>query len=573
MKVFNPVHAGALILILARLPAIAASPTVLTGWCRSLPGDESWPSASEWKNLNSAVGGRLVETTPLGSVCHDPDYDATKCASLQNQWINPQLHMESSSSIMAPFFANQSCDPWTPASKPCTLGNYVSYSVNATSAADIIEAVKFVREHNIRLVIRNTGHDYSGKSIGAGALAVWTHHLKSTQILDWKDSYYGGKAIKMGAGVQGFEAMAAAGAEGLVSIGGECPTVGVAGGYTQGGGHSALSTSFGLGADQTLSFEVVTAKGNLVTASREENSDLYWALSGGGGGTYGIVVSMTAKVYPDATVGGATLTFQSSSTTVDNFYAGIEKFHSLLPAIVDAGSMVVYFFNNTFFQIGPLTAYNTTSTEVESILSDFATALDELQIPYSVSYSQSATYSEHYDTYLGPLPYGNVEVAIAQYGGRLIPRATIENNNAAFMKMARNITQDGVFFAGVATDVSAPAKTDSNSVLPAWRNTLVHTIVSTPWNFTAPWADMIALQDKMTGSIMPQIEAVTPGSGAYMNEADFRQPDYKEAFFGSNYPKLLDIKNKWDEDYLFYATNSVGSDHWNVAPDGRMCKA
>lgn len=61
---------------------------------------------------------------------------------------------------MAPFFANQSCDPWTPASRPCTLGNYVSYSVNATSAADIIQAVSFAQEHNIRLVIRNTGHEY-----------------------------------------------------------------------------------------------------------------------------------------------------------------------------------------------------------------------------------------------------------------------------------------------------------------------------------------------------------------------------------------------------------------------------
>lgn len=506
--------------------------------------------------------------------------------------LNSFLSMESSSSIMAPFFANQSCDPWTPASRPCTLGNYVSYSVNATSAADIIEAVNFVRQHNIRLVIRNTGHEYaqfyslpwceiilikqisySAKSIGAGALAVWTHHLKSTQILDWKDPYYDGKAIKMGAGIQGFEAMAAAGDEGLVSIGGECPTVGVAGGYTQGGGHSALSTSFGLGADQTLSFEVVTAKGDLVTASRTENSDLYWALSGGGGGTYGIVVSMTAKVYPDATVSGATLIFQSSSTTMDNFYAGIEKFHSLLPAMVDAGSMLVYFFDDTFFQIGPLTAYNKTSAEVESLLGDFVAALDGLKIPYNVSYSQSATYSEHYDTNFGPLPYGNIKVGIAQYGGRLIARETIENNNAAFMKMARNITQDGVLFIGVGTDVSAPAETVSNSVLPAWRNTLVHATLTTPWNFTAPWAEMIALQDKMTDSIMPQIEAVTPGSGAYMNEADFRQPNYKEEFFGSNYPKLLSIKNKWDGDYLFYATTSVGSDHWNVGPDGRMCRA
>ena len=78
-------------------------------------------------------------------------------------------------------------------------------------------------------------------------------------------------------------------AKGLVVVTGECPTVGLAGGYTQGGGHSALSTQFGLGADQTLEFEVVTAAGKVVTASRSENSDLFWALSGGGAGNYGVV--------------------------------------------------------------------------------------------------------------------------------------------------------------------------------------------------------------------------------------------------------------------------------------------
>jgi hypothetical protein len=140
------------------------------------------------------------------------------------------------------------------------------------------------------------------------------------------------------------------------------------------------------------------------------------------------------------------------------------------------------------------------------------------------------------------------------------------------MEVARNITQDGVLFIGVGTDVSAPAATAYNSVLPAWRSTLVHATLTTPWSFTAPWADMIALQDKMTNSIMPQIEAVTPGSGAYVNEADFRQPNYKEVFFGSNYQQLLSIKDKWDANHLFYAIKSVGSDYWNVA-DGRMCSA
>lgn len=186
--------------------------------------------------------------------------------------------VNSSSSVMAPFFANQSCDPWTPRERPCELGAYVRYAVNATEVDHIAAAINFAREKNVRLVIRNTGHDYLGRSTGAGSLAVWTHYLKDITPVQWDDADFTGKALKLGAGVQGYEMLQAATALGRVAVGGECPTVGVAGGYTQSGGHSALSTNFGLAADQTLSFEVVTASGELVTASKTENTDLYWAL-------------------------------------------------------------------------------------------------------------------------------------------------------------------------------------------------------------------------------------------------------------------------------------------------------
>ncbi|KAH8596904.1 FAD binding domain protein [Bisporella sp. PMI_857] len=547
--------------------------TALATSCRYLPGDSGWPTAAQWRALNATVEGRLIATVPLGSPCHDPSYNAATCASYQSQWQDVPIHLSSSSSVMAPFFANQSCDPFTPRSKPCTLGNYVSYSINATCPGDVIAAVNFAQARNIRFVVRNTGHDYNGRSTGAGALAIWTHYLKDTQIIDWSDAYYTGKAIKMGAGIQGYEAMAAAKVKGLVAIGGECPTVGVAGGYTQGGGHSALSTSFGLGADQTLSFDVVLADGSLVTATRTKNSDLYWALSGGGGGTYGVVVSMTSKAYPDTTVSGASLVFLSSTTTADNFYAGVSAFHSLLPAMVDAGGLVIYYFSDQFFQIGPFTGYNKTQAQVETILAPFVKALTALGIQYSVTYSQSATYTEHYDKYFGPLPFGNIQVGIAQYGGRLIPRTTITQNNAGFMNVARNITQNGVLFIGVATDVSPFASKVSNAVLPAWRKALIHATLTTPWNFTAPWADMIALQDKMTNVVVPQLEAVTPGSGVYMNEADFRQPNWQDAFFGANYAKLLSIKKKYDPNRLLWSLKTVGSEYWTVANNGRMCKA
>lgn len=312
--------------------------------------------------------------------------------------------LESSSSVMAPLFANQSCDPWTPRNKSCTLGNYVSFAVNARNSGDIIAALKFADEKNVRFVIRNTGHDYLGRSTGAGALSVWVHQLRSTEILDWDDSYYKGKALKLGGGVLGYEAIAAAHEAGLVVLTGECPTVGLAGGYTQGGGHSALSSSFGLAADNTLSFEVVTPTGQLLTASTTENQDLYWALSGGGGGNYGVVTSMTVKAHPDATVSGATFLINGSDDDPDQIFNVIDAFHAALPAIVDSGVMIIYFFTNTFLQVPAMTAYNKSQSEVEQILQPFANSLAAMNVSFEPKITEFASYSDHYDNYWGPLP-------------------------------------------------------------------------------------------------------------------------------------------------------------------------
>ena len=72
-------------LVLAGLAATAAASTQ----CRSLPGDASWPGDFAWSLLNMTVRGQLVQTVPLGSVCHDPTYDAAACAALQQTWAQP----------------------------------------------------------------------------------------------------------------------------------------------------------------------------------------------------------------------------------------------------------------------------------------------------------------------------------------------------------------------------------------------------------------------------------------------------------------------------------------------------
>ncbi|KAH6989512.1 hypothetical protein BKA56DRAFT_543155 [Ilyonectria sp. MPI-CAGE-AT-0026] len=554
----------------AVLPLLALVGASQASKCRCLPGDACWPSTAVWNSLNSTVGGQLIATVPIGSPCHDPNYDADLCAELQDEWSLPQLHFNSSSSVMQAYFANQSCDPFLAESIPCTLGNYVSYAVKVSTAAQVAAAVNFATKYNIRLVVRNTGHDYLGRSTGAGALAIWTHHMKDTSVVNWSSSVYTGPALKVGAGIQGADAVEAANAAGLTVVSGECPTVGLAG-FTLGGGHSALSTSFGLGADQALQFEAVTAAGKIVTASATQNSDLFWALSGGGAGNFAVITSITVRAHYTGTIGGATLVVSAAGTNKTNFDTAVTRFHDLLPAMIDLGPTVVYYVTSGVLVVKPITLVNSTGDYVrDTVLAPFLTVLSGLGITPSVSYT-TLSYRDHYDTYMGPLPYGHIGASEYQYGGRLIPRSVIENDNESFQKVIQNLTSNGVIAVGSSGTFKQYAG-NSNAVYPAWRTAIMSMQLATAWDPTK-WDAMIAMQKRITNEFVPLITSVTPGSGAYMNEADFNQPNWKQTFYGSNWDRLLTIKNKWDPNALFYNLKGVGSDVWTVAANGRMCKA
>lgn len=97
---------------------------------------------------------------------------------------------------------------------------------------------------------------------------------------------YRGAAALVGAGLQIWEAWSHAADHNVALLAGSCLIVGAYGGYLTGGGHSPLSSKYGLGIDQALSLQVVTADGRAVSADAKTNSDLFFALRGGGGSEY-----------------------------------------------------------------------------------------------------------------------------------------------------------------------------------------------------------------------------------------------------------------------------------------------
>ena len=477
--------------------------------------------------------------------------------------------INSSSSVQAPVFAEASCDPFTARNASCGFGDYVRYAVNVTGPDDIAATIRFADEKDIRLVIRNTAHDYVGRSTGAGGLAVWTHYLKGVEVKDWSDADYAGKAVKIAAGAQGLEVLEAASAAGLVVVTGECPSVGIAGGYTQSGGHSPLSTAFGLSADNTLEFQVVTADGRFVTAnpSSPEHADLFWALSGGGAGNYGVVVSVTLKAHPDAMTSAASFTIAGPNL---NHAAILDAWHAALPAILDAGTMATYTAQKDNLNVYSLTGYNRTRADVEVALRPFVGSLAAMNVSLEPNFTQFDSYHDHYDRYYGPLPEGHFGVAgEILMGGRLLLREALPAVGPAIDATL----QLGVLFIGQAMNVSRFADPERRAVLPQWRDAVVMSAYAFPYSFEVPFADMRATQDRITDTVMPVIERVTPGAGAYINEADFQQRDWQDVFFGSNYERLLEVKRGYDPRGLFFNRIAVGSERWEVRGDGRMCEA
>ena len=213
------------------------------------------------------------------------------------------------------------------------------------------------------------------------------------------------------------------------------------GGYTQGGGHSALSSRYGLAADQTLEWEVVAANGRLLRASPTENSDLYWALSGGGGGTYGVVYSLTSRVHEDALVSGATLNFTRGDLSEDVFYSLMGSWHTRLIPIVDAGCYALTLVTKELFTLYPVLCSGVSIKDLKTLMKPFTDKLLHAAANFTVEYSEYPGYAAGYTGLIYPAYVGN-STSISQMGGRLIPRSVVETKNDALTAAVRNITND-----------------------------------------------------------------------------------------------------------------------------------
>lgn len=171
-----------------------------------------------------------------------------------------------------------------------TVNKYPAAIVCCANAEDAVHAVRWARSHGLALSVRGRGHDFAGRSMCDDGVVIDCSQMRAVTI----DSAARIARIQGGATVG--DLINTALKHGLATSSGNVHTVGVTG-LTLGGGYGPLLGKFGLIADNLLSAQVVTADGNLITASASEHPDLLWGLRGGGA-NYGVAVSLDYRLHP-----------------------------------------------------------------------------------------------------------------------------------------------------------------------------------------------------------------------------------------------------------------------------------
>ncbi|KZP23493.1 FAD-binding domain-containing protein [Athelia psychrophila] len=452
----------------------------------------------------------------------------------------------------------------------CGQGSVPRYSVHATTSSDVQKYVQFATKFNLRIVIKNTGHDYQGRSSARDGFALWTHGIRgitrAQSFVPAGCTATPQDSITVASGEQWETVYQFADDAGVLVVGGDCDTVGAGGGWLLGGGHSVLSPSYGLGVDNLLQAEIVTPDGKLQTVSECSNPDLFWAIRGGGAGTWGVLTQVTYKVHPIVPL-HAVFLGKSNSSTQENAQM-ISALASIAPNLHDMGVgsfMKVFPTEIIFFALLPGGSVANFSAAFQPIVS--------LLPAGSVNFMNFSTFLGFYAATYGATPAAqvlyNAGLPLA-LSSRLIPRHYFEDESHSLT----SAIQKGQLALGteaasqpihVLMDSPAPRlNVGKTSVTPVWYSSLWHVSYTVAWNTTTPLASQKSVV-KAVHDAADVLRAYAPDGAAYANEADIYEPDHVQNFWGAaNAARLAAIKKAVDPLNFFQVWQGIG---WDGAED------
>ncbi len=551
---------------------------------RVRPGEPGWPAAGDWAKLGAAVGGRLAPVTM-------PDLSGPDARKLLANpfYIADQPALSESSGWLDAWRASPS-----------------AYVVAAENTADVVAAVRFARARNLRLAVKGRGHSFFGASNAPDSLLLWTRRMDAVTVHD-AFTPAGSKAapvpaVSCAAGAMWLHAYQAVSVgAGRYVQGGGCTTVGVAG-LVQGGGFGSFSKGFGSAAASLLEAEIVTADGRARIVNPAREGDLFWALKGGGGGTFGVVTRLTLATHAlPQNFGAVRLALHARSD---------DAFRRLLARFIDL--YAANLFNPHWGE--QVTAVPGNRLEVtmvcQGLTQDEARAAWQPLLDFAGAHGADYEGQDSFAAVAIPARlFWNAEVMRRQpgvivsdprpgasptdfwwtgdgetvggfwnaYTSAWMPAGLLEPRNRAglidaWFAASRLWPVAFHFNKGLAgapeAAIAASRETCTNpDMLDAFALAIIATAGAPAFpGMPGPNLAVARFEARRAQAAMKALRVAAPDAGAYVNECDYFQDDWQRAFWGPNYPRLARIKHRYDPDGLFTVHHGVGSEAWS--PDG-----
>jgi FAD/FMN-containing dehydrogenase len=564
--------------------ALAAAPR------RVRPGDPGWPTPAQWQELRSATGDALIQVQALFAPCAAAPEGAA-CAEVYRNIRNPLFIGDQPGGTQVSGWL----DAWTPAPSV--------YAVRARHAADVAAAVNFARAHNLRLVVKGGAHSYLGTSNAPDSLLIWTRSLSEIALHEefvpqgCAARVAPAPAVSVGAGCMWIDVYTAVTTRaGRYVQGGGCTTVGVAG-LIQSGGFGSFSQGFGNAAAGLLEAEVVTADGAVRIANACTHPDLFWALKGGGGGTFGVVTRLTLRTHQlPQSAGAAWGTIRADSD--DAFRRLIARFLAFYAGALANphwGEQVAVQANNTLrismVQQGltreqaravwqPFFEWVRTAPGC-SVTAELGASGHEAQNWWAIEGNDSMIKdqrpgaSPHHGWWQGD--QDQVGVYLHGYDSLWLPASLLkdaEQPRLAQALFAASRHKDielhmnkGLAFAPPAA-IAASLDTAMN---PAVTRAFCLALIADgeapayPGMKRAPVDLAAARRDaRAIDAATQELKRVAPAAGSYLSESNFFNAHWSQAYFGEHYPRLRALKKKYDPEGLFFVHHGVGSEEWSA---------
>jgi FAD/FMN-containing dehydrogenase len=483
-----------------------------------------------------------------------------------------------------------------------------AYAVAARTTADVVAAVNFARENNLRLVVKGGGHSYQGTSNAADSLLIWTRAMNRIVL---HDAFVGqgcaGAVMPQPAVIVEAGAMwmhtydAVTTRAGRYVQGGGCNTVGVAG-LILSGGFGSFSKNYGMAASGLLEAEVVTADGAVRIANACTDPELFWGIKGGGGGSLGVVTRLTLKTHElPAWFGIALLTIKATSDAA---------FRRLVGRFIG-------FYSESLFNPhwGDSVAFRPTNTLAVTLTSQ---GLDQRQaadawrpfLDWIAGSPQDFTLDK--TPFIASLPAQHLwDVGYMKehapglmmtdqrpgaaagdawwagdahqvgwflhgYQSAWLPAALLQKQQQepfadALYAVSRHWAVALHFNKGVAgapADVVAAAgDTATNpAVLTAFALAIIAAGSAPAFPGMPGHAPDLAAARRDARAIdraMGELRKLAPDAGSYISESNFFESGWQRSFWGTNYPRLQAVKARYDPDGLFFVHHGVGSEEWS----------